>query len=230
VKRRQKDLIVGSVTALAVLALLYLVVPDINTFVNNAFKILSKADVKALRVYFLSFGPWAPVVSALLMIFQSVVAPLPAFVITFTNGLVFGVWWGALLSWSSAMAGAAVCFYLSRVFGRPLVAKLVGGHSLDLADKFFERYGKHAIIIARLLPFVPFDPISYGAGLTGMSFWGFFIATGIGQLPATIVYSYLGQSATGTVKVLLLVFAIVVSLIVISAAMRKGFERRLLEE
>lgn len=213
---------------MVVFAVLYCLVPVVNTFVNSAFKILSQADVQALKAYFLSFGPWAPVTSALLMVFQSVIAPLPAFVITFTNGLLFGAWWGTLLSWSSAMAGAALCFYLSRVFGRPLVEKLAGAHNLDLVDKFFEKYGKHAIIIARLLPFVPFDPISYGAGLTGMSFRGFFLATGIGQLPATIVYSYLGQSASGTVKVLLLVFAVVASLVVISAALKKRYERRLL--
>lgn len=220
-------LMLGSVAALAVLAGLYVLVPGVNTFVNNAFKILSKADVQALRAYFLSFGPWAPVTSALLMIFQSVIAPLPAFVITFTNGLLFGAFWGTLLSWSSAMAGAALCFFLSRIFGRPVVEKLAGAHNLDLVDKFFDRYGKHAIIVARLLPFVPFDPISYGAGLTGMSFWGFFLATGVGQLPATIVYSYLGQSASGTVKVLLFVFAVVASLVIISAAMKKRYERRL---
>ena len=30
-----------------------------------------------------------------------------------------------------------------------------------------------------------------------MKFWSFFIATGIGQLPATIVYSYVGGTLTG---------------------------------
>ena len=35
-----------------------------------------------------------------------------------------------------------------------------------------------------------------------MSFWGFFAATGIGQLPATIVYSYVGGMLTGGAKLL----------------------------
>ena len=30
-----------------------------------------------------------------------------------------------------------------------------------------------------------------------MKFWPFFIATGLGQLPATIVYSYVGGTLTG---------------------------------
>ncbi len=47
-----------------------------------------------------------------------------------------------------------------------------------------------------------FDIVSYAAGLTGMGFMGFFIATGIGQLPATIVYSYVGGMLTGGAKLL----------------------------
>ena len=41
-------------------------------------------------------------------------APLPAFVITFANGLLFGWVFGAILSWSTAMLGAVICFYLAK--------------------------------------------------------------------------------------------------------------------
>ena len=68
-------------------------------------------NVETARAYIASYGALAPVVSAVLMIFQSVIAPLPAFLITFANGLLFGVWWGAALSWSSAMLGATLCFF-----------------------------------------------------------------------------------------------------------------------
>ncbi len=164
------------------------------------------------------------------MVFQSVVAPLPAFVITFTNGLLFGAFWGTILSWSSAMVGAAVCFAIARVYGRPVVEKIVGGKSLEIADRFFKRYGKHAILIARLLPIISFDVVSYAAGLTSMGFIGFFIATGIGQLPATIVYSYLGQNLTGSVKVIFYSFIIVLVFLVVGLAWRSRYEKNLLKE
>lgn len=35
-----------------------------------------------------------------------------------------------------------------------------------------------------------------------MSFWSFFAATGIGQLPATIIYSYVGGMLTGGAQML----------------------------
>lgn len=35
-----------------------------------------------------------------------------------------------------------------------------------------------------------------------LSFWPFFVATGIGQLPATLVYSYVGSFLTGGAKIM----------------------------
>ncbi len=60
---------------------------------------------------------------------------------------------------------------------------------MDSIDEFFDKYGKYTILVCRLLPFMSFDIVSYAAGLTSMKFMPFFIATGLGQLPATIVYS-----------------------------------------
>jgi len=200
--------------------LVYLGQGEFQTAVNHAAAVMAQADVEAFRNYLLSFGPLAAVVSGLLMVFQSVIAPLPAFVITFSNGLLFGWFWGAVLSWSSAMAGAVLCFYLAKFFGRPLVEKLVSRTALDWADRFFAQYGSYAIFIARLVPVVSFDLVSYAAGLTNVGFWHFFWATGLGQLPATLLYSYLGQTATGTVKILFFLFTIVIALAVIGMLLK----------
>jgi hypothetical protein len=43
-----------------------------------------------------------------------------------------------------------------------------------------------------LIPFVSFDIISYGAGLTKMSLRNFTLATFLGMLPLTFVYNYFG--------------------------------------
>lgn len=205
--------------AAAVFLLLFFTVPSFHDWFVNIFDLFR--DPQAMREYIAAYGPLAPVISALLMIFQSVAAPLPAFLITFANGLLFGVWWGAALSWSSAMLGAALCFFIARYFGRPLVVKLISESALAASDGFFERYGKHAVLIARLVPIVSFDVISYGAGLTGMGFLGFWLATGIGQLPATILYSYLGDGATGTIKILFWAFGIVIAISIVTVLIKR---------
>ena len=172
-------------------------------------------SIETARAYIAGYGALAPVISAILMVFQSVIAPLPAFLITFANGLLFGVWWGAALSWSSAMLGAALCFFIARLLGRPVIVRLLNESAVNTSDRFFQRYGKHAVLIARLIPVISFDAISYGAGLTDMRFLGFAIATGIGQLPATLLYSYLGDRVTGSIKALFWGFGLVISVSII---------------
>ena len=207
---------IGKLLVLLAVVLLYGFVPAIKVNVNQAFFILSNLDVELVKGYILGFGIWAPIASFILMVFQSIVAPLPAFLITFANAALFGWIKGAILSWSSSMVGALVCFYIARYFGRAAVERLTSRIALEGIDDFFKNYGKYAILIARLLPFVSFDVVSYAAGLTSMSFWSFFVATGIGQLPATIVYSYVGSMLTGSTKTmatgLLILFALSISI------------------
>ncbi|THF62646.1 TVP38/TMEM64 family protein [Pseudothauera rhizosphaerae] len=217
VSRKSTYITLGAIV-LAVAA--YFSISQVREAVQVVIGILSVREpqeaIQAFRDYLLGFGYWAPAVSSLLMVFQSVIAPLPAFVVTFTNGLLFGWVWGTVLSWSSAMLGAALCFWIARALGRPVVERLVGGtRALEVSDVFFARYGNRAILISRLLPFVSFDIISYGAGLTPVSFWKFLVATGIGQLPATVIYSYLGQNLTGSVQVLFWVFSITAAIFVL---------------
>jgi uncharacterized membrane protein YdjX (TVP38/TMEM64 family) len=205
--------------AAAIFLLLFLTVPPFHDWLLSIFDLFK--DPQVMRGYIASYGPLAPLVSALLMILQSIAAPLPAFLITFANGLLFGIWWGAALSWSSAMLGAALCYAIARYFGRPVVVKLVSESALVSSDLFFQRYGRHAVLIARLVPIISFDVISYGSGLTGIRFLGFWIATGIGQLPATILYSYLGDEATGTIKILFWAFGVVIAISIVTFLVKR---------
>ncbi|MEI6856671.1 TVP38/TMEM64 family protein [Psychrilyobacter sp.] len=200
---------------------LYFLVPVIRINTNQAIFILKNVDVDLAREYILGFGIWAPVVSFLLMILQSIVAPLPAFIITFANAGLFGWVKGALLSWTSSMVGAALCFYIAKFYGRDVVMKLTGKYALDGVDDFFDRYGKYTILVARLLPFISFDIVSYAAGLTSMSFFNFFVATGIGQLPATIIYSYIGSMLTGPTKTIVVGLLILFSISILIFLFKK---------
>lgn len=193
--------------------LAYFFIPSVNRILNKIFVTFASGDFTEVKQFISSYGVYAAAISFALMVLQSVMAPLPAFVLTFANANLFGWWQGAILSWSSAMAGAALCFYIARILGRDVAEKLTSKAGLKQVDEFFEKYGNNTILICRLLPFVSFDIVSYAAGLTSMSFWDFFIATGIGQLPATIVYSYVGGFLTGGAKLFMLGLLITFSLV-----------------
>lgn len=219
-----KKIVVG-VLVVAMLGCYYLV-PSIHTTIGKIFEILGSGDLTLVEEFMASYGTYAAVVSFLLMILQSLAAPIPAFLITLTNANLFGWWQGAILSWSSAMAGAAICFYISRILGRDVAIKLTSKSGLEQIDTFFEKYGRNTILVCRLLPFVSFDIVSYAAGLTSMSFIEFFVATGIGQLPATIVYSYVGGMLTGGAQMLMTGLLILFALSILVATMKKIYDEK----
>lgn len=190
--------------------LVYLLSSGFRTEVNQALGVLGRGDIAGLRDYILSFGVLAPVASCLLIVLQALAAPVPSFVITFANGLAFGLLWGWLLSVFGHALAAAVCFWISRSLGRVPVEVLVGRTGLQSADRWFVRWGAYAVFAARLVPGIAFDAVSYAAGLTSMQFRKFLIATTLGIAPQSLVYSYLGNRAPGYVWPLLVVSALVV--------------------
>ncbi|MBA3701256.1 MAG: TVP38/TMEM64 family protein [Actinomycetota bacterium] len=210
-----------ALVALAAFGLAYLLSDGFRAAVDRAGAILGRGDVTGLRDYILSFGVWAPIVSALLMVLQALLAPLPAFVLTFANGLAFGTFWGGMLSLVSASLAAAVSFWIARSLGRGPVEALVGREHLGAADRWFLRWGAYAILVARLVPVVSFDIISYAAGLTRMGFWRFILATAVGMTPATFIYAYLGGKAPQYVQVLVVVFGVVIAGSVVAALLRR---------
>lgn len=219
----KKVLLLGIILAAV---LVYILVPPVNSSINRVMKMFASGDFDVVREFVASYGAYAALASFLLMIFQSVAAPLPAFLLTLANANLFGWWQGAILSWSSAMAGAAVCFFIARILGRDAAERLTSKAGIAQIDIFFEKYGRNTILICRLLPFISFDIVSYAAGLTSMSFGSFFLATGIGQLPATIVYSYVGGMLTGGAQLLMTGLLILFALSALVVMLRKIYMDR----
>ena len=221
-----KKLKIGIMIAIPAVLLAVFLIPATRSAIFEFVKVLSSADPEPVKEYIRSFGIWAIIISFALMVFQSLAAPLPAFLITFANAAVFGWVGGAVLSWTSSMVGAAACFGIAKLYGRKAVTKLTGKSALASVDGFFDKYGSRSIVIARLLPFMPFDIVSYAAGLTSIKFWPFFIATGIGQLPATIVYSYAGKMLGGGAKTFVYGLLIVFALFGLTSILRSIYKQR----
>jgi uncharacterized membrane protein YdjX (TVP38/TMEM64 family) len=210
----------------ALFGLLYLLSSGFRSETNQALGLLGRGDIGGLRDYILSYGFWAPVASLFLMVLQALVAPVPSFLITFANGLAFGVFWGWMLSLFGHVLAAAVCFWISRALGRVPVEVLVGRTGLESADRWFARWGMYAVFVGRLVPGVAFDVISYAAGLTRMRFQNFLIATALGIFPQTFLYSYLGRQAPEYVALFLVTSGLVVAGVVAVAVVRYRRERR----
>ena len=90
-----------------VLVILYLSILPLQSGIHRILAALSSGKIDQVASLIRSFGSRAVLASFFFMVFQSVIAPLPAFLITFANAAIFGWWQGAILSWVSAMPAQA---------------------------------------------------------------------------------------------------------------------------
>lgn len=189
--------IVGLGCAGVVSLLLLFSVPEIQAVVGRTLELLTKGDLPALKAFLVSFGALTPLLAATLMVINAFVPVFPSLLLTVLNGMLFGPIWGTTLSWGSSMLGAAGGFLLARHYGRPWVERWVGLERLCGVDRFFDAYGAHAVLVGRLIPVVSFKALNFGLGLTTIRFWPYWAMTGVGMVPATFVYSTVGDQIPG---------------------------------
>ena len=199
--------------------------PPVRAAVDEGVFALARGDLAALRLWGERLGAWGILGTTVLMVVQALAAPIPAVFVTWTNSWLFGPFAGGVLSIVQATLAALVCFALARTFGEPLVARLLPGDALKKAEAFMGEHGAEAVLIARLMPIVPFDPISYVAGLTRMRAGAFTKATLLGQIPAGMAYSYLGHEITRPARMAVAGICVVLALAAVAWTVRKALSR-----
>ena len=156
---------------------------------QNAGLVPSRADLTA---WVHGLGPWGGLGIIALMALHSLVA-FPAEIVAFIAGQLFGLVWGTIYVWIGAMIGAALAFGLARMFGRAFVVGLLPVSAQARLEQWSATDSALTLLTARLIPIIAFNLINYAAGLTKVGWWTFLWTTGIGILPLTILFVYLGE-------------------------------------
>ncbi len=159
--------------------------------ISQQFDLSLFLDPERLAAWLRGAGPVAPLFFMGLLALAVVVSPLPSIPLDIAGGLVFGPWLGTLYAAIGALVGSVLSFSLARYLGRELIERFLSGHiqfCAECSDKLLTK----AVVVSRLIPGVSFDLVSYGAGLTKMSLRKFSLATFLGMLPLTFVYTSSG--------------------------------------
>ncbi len=139
-----------------------------------------------------SLGPWGGLGIILLMIAHNFI-PFPAEIVAFIAGEFFGLFWGTVYSWTGAMLGAILAFSLARFLGRNAIEAFLPANYEDKLINWSATRSANALLLARFIPVIAFNLINYVAGLTRIGWWTFIWTTGVGILPLTILFVYLGE-------------------------------------
>jgi membrane protein DedA with SNARE-associated domain len=109
----------------------------------------------------------------------------------------FNLWLVGVAGAVGCVLGSLVAYWVGMYGGRPLVEKygrylLISRHDLDLADRWFDRFGEVIVFASRLLPAIR-TFIAFPAGVARMNLKKFVIYTFAGSLPWCIGLAYVGQ-------------------------------------
>jgi membrane protein DedA with SNARE-associated domain len=139
---------------------------------------------------------------AVLMAIESACIPLPSEIIMpFAGYLVytghFNLFWAATAGAVGCNLGSVIAYEIGYYGGRPLVEKYgqyiwISRHDLDLADRFFSKFGSAAVFIARLLPVIR-TFIALPAGVARMRRLRFHVYTFAGSWPWCFVLAWIGM-------------------------------------
>lgn len=93
--------------------------------------------------------------------------------------------------------GSVVAYEIGHYGGRPLVERygsyiFLGRHELEMAERFFRRFGAVAVLIGRLLPVIR-TFIALPAGIAKMPRMRFHVFTFIGSWPWCFVLAWIGM-------------------------------------
>ena len=137
----------------------------------------------------------------LLMAIESACTPLPSeIILPFSGYLVwtgrFTLFWVATAGALGCNVGSIVAYCAGAYGGRPLLFRygkyvLISRREIELADRWFERYGQWTIFFSRLLPVIR-TFISLPAGVARMNFWKFNVYTFAGSWPWCYGLAYAG--------------------------------------
>lgn len=153
--------------------------------------ILGNSSPEAIRDMIMGWGSWGPALYLVLFTFVPLTL-FPDAVLAIASGMAFGMGKGFVLTWLGALLGGSLAFWLARLIGQEAIENLQMklGHKPHAAPVMT---GFLSILILRLVPLVPFDVISYGAGLSRVRFRDFVGATALGIIPGVCVFVNLGD-------------------------------------
>ncbi len=114
-----------------------------------------------------------------------------ATIMTLAGGLLFGAILGAFCSVVGATLGASILFLAARTALGDLLRRKAGPFVTQMA-KGFERNAFNYLLFLRLVPAFPFWAVNLAAAVLGMGFTRFVLATGLGIIPASFVFSSFG--------------------------------------
>lgn len=150
-------------------------------------------------VWFLKSHPViAPIVFAVVYAVM-VLSLLPTLPLNLGAGLIWGPYWGGILTVIGASSGSALAFLAARYLMSDFLNRKFGNSAWVWLRDEIQRKEWKAVAFTRINPIFPFGPSSYFFGLTRIRFSRYMATTMLAIFPLSILFAAVGSSIGGIV-------------------------------
>lgn len=178
----KRALAAGAIIAVGVLIIMY-----------HREVIAFLSDEAAVQAWVVKLGPLGPLGIVALNAIQVIIAFIPGYIMQLAAGFMYGWPMGAVYGTVGMLIGGFAAVALARVFGRPLVIRMVG-------EKRVARWEHVARLDSLALWFIlmlaPFGDVPYYiAGLTSLAIWKIIAIAAFVRTPSVVVAVLVGSGA-----------------------------------
>ena len=208
----RKVKIVAALLILLLFLIIHIVVPG---FIPEVVELLSHGDIVETSEYIRSYGSMAVVFAFLLTLFVNALGFPPAIIFSTANTLIFGIFWGIVISVAAETVGVTISFLLLRFFFRDQAERIISKSKfLSKMDHYSGEKGFVIMLVARMVPYVPSALLNAVGALSSLSLRDYFISSLIGKFPSTGIEAIIGhdtilQEEDPTRIIAVIIFAVV---------------------
>lgn len=153
----------------------------------------------------------APVIFIAICALKPLFVFLPSIGLTIVAGTLFGTFWGTIYVVAGGALSTAVGYYFARWIGRDAAQGAIRRSAFfrDIDEK--SRMAPLKTVLYMRTINLPWDAVSYWAGLSAIRFRDFYIASIIPLVPISFLYTYFGSNvfdpaSAGFIIPLLIIF------------------------
>ena len=185
--------VVAALLIVLLFVIIHLVAPD---FLPEIFELLKHGDIVETADYIRGYGSMAVVFAFLLTLFVNALGFPPAIIFSTANTLIFGIFWGIVISVAAETVGVTISFLLLRFFFREQAAQIISKSKfLSKIDHYSGEKGFVIMLIARMVPYLPSALLNAVGALSSLSLRDYFLSSLIGKFPSTGIEAIIGHDA-----------------------------------